>query len=346
MSKSTDIIPQQVRLPIRMAVDVAMQGIRIRFGRSVVTIMGVVFGIAFLMSIFTGQVLRSGVSGEEELRTNVQRMLSFITAETGPVLLKEFGVIISGELSDQEVRLLERLDKEGAAKLRVAGDGVPDSLGLEIEQVGPNEVGEGSAAVFLLGGFPVDWNAGVLLTGARQNVLGAFGRKPENFDPNFRYINLGRELTERQIARMKEEERRATFRNNWIVIISLLVTVIGVSNAMLMSVTERFREIGTMKCLGALSGFVRTLFLIESGFMGTVGGAAGCVVGILFSLLAYAFTYGFGLVFLALSGKLGLLMLYALISLAVGIFLSVLAAIYPATVASNMVPATALRSNV
>jgi len=329
-----------------MAFDVAMQGIRIRFGRSVVTITGVVFGIAFLMSIFTGQVLRSGVSGEEELRTNVRRMISFITAETGPIETKTFGVVISGELSEQEGRLLSQLEADGAAGLRVAGGEPPEELSLPVERVGQEQVGEGAAAVFLLGGFPADWDSAGLLQGARQDVIGGFGRKPGEVLEQTRYINLGRELSDRQRERMAEEERRANFRNNWIVIISLLVTVIGVSNAMLMSVTERFREIGTMKCLGALSSFVRTLFLIESGFMGTVGGAAGCVVGILFSTLAYAFTYGFGLVFLALTGNFLGLLWYALISLVVGIVLSVMAAIYPATVASNMVPASALRSNV
>ena len=64
----------------------------------------------------------------------------------------------------------------------------------------------------------------------------------------------------------------------WIIVISLLVTVIGIANSMLMSVTERFRDIGTMRCLGALSGFVRTLFLVEAAFMGVVGGAFGAVV--------------------------------------------------------------------
>ncbi|HOT52163.1 MAG TPA: hypothetical protein PLI07_14365, partial [Candidatus Hydrogenedentes bacterium] len=51
----------------------------------------------------------------------------------------------------------------------------------------------------------------------------------------------------------------------WLAAISLLVCVVGITNAMLMSVTERYREIGTMKCLGALDWFVVKLFLIEAG---------------------------------------------------------------------------------
>lgn len=330
---------------MRMAFDIAMRGIRIRFGRSVVTITGVVFGIAFLMSILTGQVLRSGVSQEEELRTNVRRMVSFITAETGPVAEKTFAVVASANPEEQANRLLRELTRQGAAGFRIEGE-LPEASGIPLVPVPGDQLADDASAVLFLGPLPADVDLPGLLGKARQRVIAAFGPRPADFPEDIRYVNLSRQLTEQQLQRLAEEERRAQFRNNWIVIISLLVTVIGVSNAMLMSVTERFREIGTMKCLGALSAFVRTLFLIESGFMGTVGGAVGCVVGVLFSMIAYAFTYGIGLVLLAAGGGVGLLLLYALISLFVGIVLSVLAAIYPATVASNMVPASALRSNV
>ena len=46
---------------------------------------------------------------------------------------------------------------------------------------------------------------------------------------------------------------------------SLLVCTVGITNSMLMAVTERFKEIGTMKCLGALDSFVVVLFMLESG---------------------------------------------------------------------------------
>ena len=50
---------------------------------------------------------------------------------------------------------------------------------------------------------------------------------------------------------------------------------------MLMSVSERFREIGTMKCLGALNSLIVRLFLIEAIFMGFVASFGGWVLGFL-----------------------------------------------------------------
>ncbi|MEW5736754.1 MAG: FtsX-like permease family protein, partial [Thermodesulfobacteriota bacterium] len=75
-------------------------------------------------------------------------------------------------------------------------------------------------------------------------------------------------------------------RQQWIIALSLLVCVVGIINAQLMAVTERFREIGTMKCLGALDRFVLRLFLLEAGFQGLIGAAVGAVAGFLFALVS------------------------------------------------------------
>jgi len=75
-------------------------------------------------------------------------------------------------------------------------------------------------------------------------------------------------------------------RSNWLVALSLLVCAVGITNSMLMSVSERFREIGTMKCLGALNQFVVKIFMIEAALMGVLASSLGWVVGTLLIVLA------------------------------------------------------------
>src|SRR2546423_14125354 len=60
------------------------------------------------------------------------------------------------------------------------------------------------------------------------------------------------------------EESAAKKRLEWLSIMALVVCAVGITNAMLMSVTERYKEIGTMKRLGGLDGFIVKLFVIES----------------------------------------------------------------------------------
>jgi hypothetical protein len=138
-----------------------------------------------------------------------------------------------------------------------------------------------------------------------------------------------------------DEEARA--QSVWLVTLSLLVSAVGITNSMLMAVTERYREIGTMKCLGALDGFVVKMFLIESGFQGFVGSLTGCVFGGLLAIAAMSIRFG-GMAFDFF--PLVPILKYVAIALAIGMFLSVLSAIYPAYVASRMVPADALRTEI
>jgi hypothetical protein len=68
-------------------------------------------------------------------------------------------------------------------------------------------------------------------------------------------------------------------RQTWLVVMSLLMSTVGISNSMLMAVTERYKEIGTMKCLGALDSFVVKLFFLEAGMLGVVASAIGFLIG-------------------------------------------------------------------
>lgn len=319
-------IQQQFRLPLSVAFSVVTQGIRIRLGRSLVTVAGVILGIAFLMSILAGQVIKASVAEEEAFRQQAARMLNFLLAETGPLEDKVVrvhgwtGPLRDPSLLGAERRLLHRLTEQGVKLVRSDTSTVVEPAAELF--VGNAQPGQRST---------VAHSGGVVAATRLENDLPGVVR----LDP----AALPEDLARRQVARQREH-----FRAAWILVISLLVTVIGISNAMLMSVTERFREIGTMKCLGALSAFIRRVFVIESILIGLVGSLAGVLSGLAFSLLAYGMTYGLGLVL----GSLDVLplLLSAAGSVAAGVLLSMVAAIYPASYAARMVPADALRSNV
>ena len=139
-------------------------------------------------------------------------------------------------------------------------------------------------------------------------------------------------------------------RDIWLVVLSLLVCIVGITNSMLMSVTERFREIGTMKCLGALDKFVVRLFLIESSLQGAAGSLVGVTVGLLLAFVRAVFAYRLTdaaterTYWLALSYFPWLtVLLWAVVAVVVGMILSVIAAIYPAYRAARMEPVEAMR---
>ena len=163
----------QISLPLSKAVEISFNSVKIRFGRSLITVSGIVLAIAFLMSIWAGNAIIDGLMAASDPKINL--------------ILQQKGVEID-----------------------------PDSA-----------------------------------------------------------------------AAMQQRSKDA-----WLVVLSLLVCLVGIANAMLMSVTERFREIGTMKCMGALDGFIIKLFILESTFMGTAGTVIGVVVGFLLTALLNMSSFG------------------------------------------------------
>ncbi len=67
--------------------------------------------------------------------------------------------------------------------------------------------------------------------------------------------------------------------------ISLFVAALGIMNTMIMSITERTREIGIMKALGCRVRDIRTIFLTEAGLIGLLGGIIGCFLSLILSFL-------------------------------------------------------------
>jgi putative ABC transport system permease protein len=116
--------------------------------------------------------------------------------------------------------------------------------------------------------------------------------------------------------------------------ISLLVGGIGVMNIMLVSVTERIREIGLRKALGATPSVIRRQFLVEASLLGLCGGVIGVLIGYVGSfVLPSLIDQPVSLSLLATFAALGT-------SLALGIGFGV----YPASRAARLTPIDALRS--
>jgi putative ABC transport system permease protein len=116
--------------------------------------------------------------------------------------------------------------------------------------------------------------------------------------------------------------------------ISLLVGGIGVMNIMLVSVTERIREIGLRKAMGATPPIIRRQFLLEASVLGLTGGAVGILLAVLGAqLLPHAIGYP---ITLSVPAGVG--------ALAVAIAIGVVFGVYPASRAAHMAPIDALRS--
>jgi len=121
--------------------------------------------------------------------------------------------------------------------------------------------------------------------------------------------------------------------------ISLLVAATSIFNVMMMSVTERVREIGIMRSIGAQKSEIRRMFLYESIVLGVVGAVIGAVLSL-----------GIGwVVVLAMVGRTDYFFLpeslaYIPYAMLVGIAVCVLSGVYPAWRAADLDPVEALRA--
>lgn len=108
--------------------------------------------------------------------------------------------------------------------------------------------------------------------------------------------NMGYETWSMESVRepMLEETRRQQMVFGGLGAISLFVAAIGIMNTMVMSISERTREIGVMKALGCYVKDIRRIFLLEAGCIGMMGGLAGVVLSVIISFIMNLVSAGAG----------------------------------------------------
>ncbi len=155
----------------------------------------------------------------------------------------------------------------------------------------------------------------------------------DHFYRNNKYVIVMAESMDSMIGQMTGMMNTMSIAISIIAGISLLVGGIGVMNIMLVSVTERTREIGTRKALGAKNSAIQIQFIVESMIICLIGGVIGVALGTALgltgsSLLGFPGWPSPGIVFIAVS-----------FSMAIGVFFGY----YPANKASKLDPIEALR---
>ena len=137
--------------------------------------------------------------------------------------------------------------------------------------------------------------------------------------------------------RLVELIRENTYYLRWaavgIGIITLLGAAIGLMNIMLVSVTERTREIGVRKAIGASSRVILTQFLVEAVLICQIGGIIGIILGILIGNIVTAL----------LGGAFLIPWNWMILSLIVCTLVGLFAGLYPAVKASSLDPIESLR---
>ena len=126
--------------------------------------------------------------------------------------------------------------------------------------------------------------------------------------------------------------------------VSLFVAAIGITNTMMMSIYERTKEIGVMKVLGCDLRNIRSLFLLEAGFIGFIGGIIGLILSYTLSFVINKFAAGAEGLMMTSSSISYIPFWLAGLSLVFAVLVGMVAGFFPALRAMRLSPLAAIRT--
>lgn len=248
-------------------------------------------------------------------------------------------VMIGDEIKEKLFKKIDPINKSiyvGSHKYRVIGVFAPkgSAMGgggdrmclipiLKAKQIATTANPSFSIAVMVKGPEALDASTGEA-TSMFRNIRGLNVAAPDNFEI-VRSDSVQQQLSG-QITGM-------TIAGFGIGIITLLGAAIGLMNIMLVSVTERTREIGVRKAIGATPAVIRKQFLIEAVVICIIGGIGGMILGMAIG----------NLIAVGISGKFVIPWIWLLSAFAICTFIGLASGFYPAKKASNLDPVEALR---